>query len=183
MIGVQRGLKADHKSWRAFEILNLGKYERQHYIGINPDLREEEKQQQIREREQAFLELILHAYRAEGVSQFNCFQGKKAGRLVAVGPVNLPVTRLFVEEIILECRQKHITKVDILGFEFEMGLFPNIQEEAKSKGIDLAMKYIQGMCLINGPLKRTRWCFMMSLLLKSNPISAKGRRNATLPLS
>ena len=33
-------------------------------------------------------------------------------------------------------------KADILGFEFEMGLFPNIQEEAKSKGIDLAMKYI-----------------------------------------
>ncbi len=52
------------------------------------------------------------------------------------------MTRLFVEEIILECRQKHITRVDILGFEFEMGLFPNIQEEAKSKGIDLAMKYI-----------------------------------------
>ena len=29
-----------------------------------------------------------------------------------------------------------------LGFEFEMGLFPNIQEEAKSKGINLALKYI-----------------------------------------
>jgi hypothetical protein len=61
---------------------------------------------------------------------------------VAVGPINLPVARLFVEEVILECRQKHITRVDILGFEFEMGLFPNIQEEAKKKGIDLAMKYI-----------------------------------------
>jgi hypothetical protein len=61
---------------------------------------------------------------------------------VAVGPINLPVTRLFVEEVILECRSKHITKVDVLAFEFEMGLFPNIQEEAKSKGIDLAMKYI-----------------------------------------
>jgi len=32
--------------------------------------------------------------------------------------------------------------VDILAFEFEMGLFPNIQEEAKNKGIDLALKYI-----------------------------------------
>ncbi|MBF0320697.1 MAG: hypothetical protein HQL01_12935 [Nitrospirae bacterium] len=32
--------------------------------------------------------------------------------------------------------------MDVLAFEFEMGLFPNIQEEAKSKGIDLAMKYI-----------------------------------------
>ncbi len=142
MIGVQRGLKEKDKSWRAFEILNLGKYERQHYIGVNPNLREAEKQKQLEAREKDFLNLILHAYRAEAVNQFNTFQGKKAGRLVAVGPVNLPVTRLFVEEIILECRQKHITKVDILGFEFEMGLFPNIQEEARNKGIDLAMKYI-----------------------------------------
>jgi hypothetical protein len=47
MIGVQRGLKSGNKSWRAFEILNLGKYERQHYIGINPDLREEEKANQL----------------------------------------------------------------------------------------------------------------------------------------
>jgi hypothetical protein len=47
-----------------------------------------------------------------------------------------------VEEVISECRQKYITKVDILGFEFEMGLFPAVQEEAKSKGIDLALKYI-----------------------------------------
>ena len=142
LIGVQRQLKAEDKSWRAFEILNLGKYERQHYIGVNPSLREEEKQKQLEAREKGFLGLILHAYRAEAVSQFKTFQGKKAGRMVAVGAVNLPVTRLFVEEIILECRSKHITRVDILGFEFEMGLFPNIQEEAKSKGIDLAMKYI-----------------------------------------
>jgi len=70
------------------------------------------------------------------------YLGKKNNRLVAIGPINLPVTRLFVEEIILECREKHITKVDVLAFEFEMGLFPNIQEEAKSKGIDLSLKYI-----------------------------------------
>ncbi|MCD6568066.1 MAG: site-specific DNA-methyltransferase, partial [Dehalococcoidia bacterium] len=142
MIQVQRQLKQENKSWRAFEILNLGKYERQHYIGVNPSLREEEKEKQLEEKERAFLDLILHAYRAEPVSQFNAFHGKKAGRLVAVGPVNLPVTRLFVEEIILECRKHHITRVDILGFEFEMGLFPNILDEAKSKGIDMAMKYI-----------------------------------------
>jgi len=142
LIGVQRHLKENKKNWRAFEILNLGKYERQHYLGINLSTREEEQQKQLAAKEKAFLKLILHAYRAEAISQFKTFQGKKAGRLVAVGPINLPVARLFVEEVILECRQKHITRVDILGFEFEMGLFPNIQEEAKKKGIDLAMKYI-----------------------------------------
>jgi SAM-dependent methyltransferase len=142
LIGVQRQLKDAGQNYRAFEILNLGKYERQHYIGLNPDLREEQKQQQLAAKEAAFLDLILRAYRAEKVENFASFHGKRAGRLVAVGPVNLPVTRLFVEEIILECRKKHITKVDILGFEFEMGLFPNVLDEARAKGIDIAPKYI-----------------------------------------
>jgi len=142
MIGVQRELKANGKDYRAFEILNLGKYERQHYVGVNPNLRETEQQKQLAEKEAAFVNLILHAYRAERTDGFNAFVGKKAGRLVSVGPVNLPVTRLFVEEVILECRQKHITRVDILGFEFEMGLFPNVLDEARSKGIDIAPKYI-----------------------------------------
>ncbi len=142
MIGVQRQLKEQGKDHRAFEILNLGKYERQHYIGVNPDLREEQKQQQLAAKEAAFVDLILRAYRAEKVENFASFHGKKAGRLVAVGPVNMPVTRLFVEEIILECRKKQITRVDILGFEFEMGLFPNVLDEARAKGIEIAPKYI-----------------------------------------
>ena len=142
MIGVQRELKAEDKDYRAFEILNLGRYERQHFIGVNPDLREEQKQQQMAAKEEAFLDLILRAYRAERTEGFATFHGKRAGRLVVIGPVNLPVTRLFVEEIILECRKKHITKVDILGFEFEMGLFPNVLDEARAKGIDIAPKYI-----------------------------------------
>ncbi|MCC7220031.1 MAG: site-specific DNA-methyltransferase, partial [Candidatus Contendobacter sp.] len=142
MIAVQRQLKHEGKNYRAFEILNLGKYERQHYIGVNPNLRDVEKQKQLEAKEAAFLDLILRAYRAEKTDSFLTFHGKKAGRLIAVGPVNLPVTRLLVEEIILECRQKHITRVDILGFEFEMGLFPNVLDEAKAKGIDIAPKYI-----------------------------------------
>lgn len=142
MLDVQRKLKADGKDYRAFEILNLGKYERQHYIGVNPNLRDEEKKKQLEEKEHNFINLILHAYRAAKADGFKTFHGKKNNRLVAIGPINLPVTRLFVEEVILECREKHITKVDVLGFEFEMGLFPNIQEEAKNKGIDLALKYI-----------------------------------------
>jgi adenine-specific DNA-methyltransferase len=142
LIGVQRELKASGRDYRAFEILNLGKYERQHYVGVNPNLREAEQQAQLAQKEAAFLDLILRAYRAEKTDGFQTFHGKKAGRLVSVGPVNLPVTRLYVEEVIAECRQKRITRVDILGFEFEMGLFPNVLDEARAKGIDIAPKYI-----------------------------------------
>ncbi len=142
MIGVQRERKAESKDYRAFEILNLGKYERQHYIGVNPNLSDEQQQQQIAAKSKEYQALILKAYAAQPVEQSGVFHGKKAGRMVAIGPINLPVTRLFVEEIILECRKAHITRADILAFEFEMGLFPAIMDEAKSKGIALEMKYI-----------------------------------------
>ncbi len=142
MIGVQREMKESGKDFRAFEILNLGKYERQHYIGVNSDLREEQKQKQLAKKEADFVKLIIKAYKAEPINNFKTFVAKKAGRLVAIGPVNLPASRLLVEEVIKECIEKQITKVDILSFEYEMGLFPKIQEEAKAKGIDLALKHI-----------------------------------------
>ena len=94
---------------------------------------------------------------------------------MAVGPVNLPVTRLFVEEIILECRQKHLTRVDILGFEFEMGLFPNIQEEAKSKGIDLAMKYIPADVFDKRAVEKNQVVFHDVSFIEVKPLFGKGK--------
>lgn len=177
MIGVQRQLKADGKDYRAFEILNLGKYERQHFVGINLNLREEERQKQLQEKEAAFLELILKAYHAEKIEHFSAFHGKKAGRLVVVGPVNLPVTRLFVEEIILECRKHHITKVDMLGFEFEMGLFPNVLDEARAKGIDLAPKYIPAEVFDKRAVEKNQVVFHDVAFIEVKPHVQAGRKN------
>jgi len=177
LIGVQRALKAEGKDYRAFEILNLGKYERQHYIGVNPNLREEEQQKQLEEKEAAFLDLILRAYRAEKTTGFAAFHGKKAGRLVAVGPVNLPVTRLFVEEIILECRKKHITKVDILGFEFEMGLFPNVLDEARVKGIDIAPKYIPAEVFDKRAVEKNQVVFHDVSYIEVKPLVHEGKKH------
>jgi hypothetical protein len=173
-IGVQRELKKAGKGYRAFEILNLGKYERAHYIGVNINLREEERQKQLAQKEKDFTNLILHAYRAETADNFRCFHGKKTGRLVAVGPINLPVTRLFVEEIILECRAKRISRVDILAFEFEMGLFPNIQEEAKAKGIDLALKYIPREVFDKRAVEKNQVVFHDVSYIEVKPHTKKG---------
>ena len=173
MIGVQRQLKAEGKDYRAFEILNLGKYERQHYVGVNADLREEQKQQQLAAKEAAFLELILNAYRAEAVEGFTTFHGKRNGRMVVIGPVNMPVTRLFVEEVILECRKKHITKVDILGFEFEMGLFPNVLDEARGKGIDIAPKYIPAEVFDKRAVEKNQVVFHDVSFIEVKPLHKK----------
>src|SRR3989344_349976 len=174
MIGVQRELKKAGKDYRAFEILNLGKYERQHYIGVNPNLREEEKQKQIAQKEKEFVSLILSAFKAEPVDGFKTFHGKKSARLVAIGPINLPVSRLFVEAVIEECLEKKITKVDILAFEFEMGLFPKIQEDAKSSGVDLALKYIPRDVFDKRAIEKNQIVFHDVAYIEVKPIVKKG---------
>lgn len=148
LIQVQRELKAGGRPFRAFEVLNLGRYERQAYLNVAGRLTGKAKEQALARKEQEFRDLILKAYKAEplggsGASpQDGFFHGKNGGRLVVVGPINLPVGRLFVEEVITECRKRGASRVDVLAFEFEMGLFPAVLEEAKQKGIDLAPKTI-----------------------------------------
>lgn len=149
LIGVQRELKAAEKDFRAFEVLNLGRYERQAYLNVGGRLTGAQKQKALAQKENEFRELILRAYNATGLgaadgaqAQDGFFHGARNGRLVVIGPINLPVGRLFVEEVITECRKRGASRVDVLAFEFEMGLFPAVLEEARGKGIDLAPKYI-----------------------------------------
>ena len=147
LIGVQRELKTAEKDFRAFEVLNLGRYERQAYLNIGGRLSAAQRAEALAQKEREFRDLILRAYKSSplgsvGAAQDGFFHGARNGRLVVIGPINLPVGRLFVEEVITECRKRGASRVDILAFEFEMGLFPAVLEEARSKGIDLTPKYI-----------------------------------------
>lgn len=142
LIQVQRESKDAGKSFRAFEVLNLGRYERQAYLNVGGRLSGKQKEQALAQKEREFRDLILRAYRAEPLEGESFFHGKNAGRLVVIGPINLPVGRLFVEEVITECRKRGASRVDMLAFEFEMGLFPAVLDEAKQKGIDLTPKQI-----------------------------------------
>ena len=142
LISVQRELKTAGKAFRAFEVLNLGRYERQAYLNVSGRLSGKKKEAALAKKEQEFRDLILKAYRAEPLPDAAFFHGKSGGRLVVVGPINLPVGRLFIEEVITECRKRGASRVDVLAFEFEMGLFPAVLDEAKQKGIELAPKTI-----------------------------------------
>jgi hypothetical protein len=80
---LQRELKKAGKDFRAFEILNIGKYERESFLTTNDDLRAEEKAKQAERKEKDFIKLILSAYKAEPVESFAHVVGKKRDRLVA----------------------------------------------------------------------------------------------------
>ena len=173
MVGIQRELKKEGKDFRAFEILNVGKYERENFLSINDDLRAEEKARQALQKEKEFVTLILSAYKAEAVEGFDTVSGKTRDRLVAVGPINLPVSQRFIEEIVAECKKKNLTKVDVLGFDYEMGL--NFGEYA-DEGIDIAFKIIPREVFDKRAVERGHVNFYDVAYIDAKPI-IKGRGN------
>lgn len=135
LIGVQRELQTSGKDFRAFELLNLGKYERQFFMD---DLTNGKR----KAKEDLYVDLILEAYKAKRIDGHATLHGSKAGRFVNVGPLDVPVTQSRLMDIFEECRQKLYTQVDVLGFEFEMGLTPQFIQELKEKGVSVTLKYI-----------------------------------------
>jgi len=173
LIQVQREMKQEGKDFRAFEILNLGKYEREHYVSADGDLRGQEKQQFLENKEKQFIELILSAYSAQSVDSYNTFVGKKRDRLVVVGPVNTPVSSAFVDEAIKEAREKGITKFDVLGFDYEMGID---FAELSRQGVDVQFKIIPREVFDRRAVEKGHVKFYDVAYIEVKPI-IKGRGN------
>ena len=173
MIGVQRGLKKESKNFRAFEILNVGRYERENFLATNNDLRAEEKSKQAERKEKEFVKLILSAYKAEPVESFVNVIGKKRDRLVAVGPIDTPVSSKLVQDIVKECKEKGITKIDVLGFDYEMGLDFS---QYKDQGIDIAFRIIPREVFDKKAVEKGQVKFYDVAFIEAKPI-IKGRGN------
>ena len=135
MIGVQRKLQNEGKNFRAFEILNLGKYERQFFMDNLCNGKRKAK-------EQIYLDLILQAYKAKKIDNHQNLHGQKNSSFVHVGPLDVPVTQSLLLEIFAECQKNLYTQVDVLGFEFEMGLTPQFIQELRQKGVNFVLKNI-----------------------------------------
>ncbi len=97
----------DIQSCKPFEVLNLGKYQK-------AKLKENGVSR--------YIDFILKLYRSEPVSGYTALHGKKAGRMVHIGDVDSIVTEREIRETIKECASAGVKSVDILGWDFEMGL-------------------------------------------------------------
>jgi len=104
------------KKARPFEILNLGKYERQLWQ-VKTFTRKGEERALYE-----YLLFILKLYGAEPVSGFTHLHGKKGIAFVYVGAVDSPVTIQECQDAIRECKKVGGTELHVLGWEWEMGL-------------------------------------------------------------
>jgi len=120
---------------KPFEILNLGKYERKYWQMNGIKGRQKDSQKAIFE----YLAFIVKLYHAEPVIAFSHLHGRKAGRMVHVGATDAPVTLSEIIEALEECSANKLTALDVLGWEWEMGLHDVVGNEARRRGIDLRL--------------------------------------------
>ena len=119
---------------KPFVVQNLGKYERQFWQGITFRKRSNE---QIPIYE--YIEFVLRLYHAEPVSGMMHIHGKKGRRLVHVGAVESPVTLSEIEDAIAEVKKASQDSLDVLGWEWEMGLHDVVEREARTEGVSLRL--------------------------------------------
>lgn len=123
---------------KPFEILNLGKYERQYWQGVAF----EKKGGPMKRALYEYLAFILRLYGAQPVSGMQHLHGKQGRALVHVSAVDSPVTIDEVNDALEECLALKQNELHVLGWEWEMGLNDLMVREAKRQGVKLLQRQI-----------------------------------------
>jgi DNA modification methylase len=124
---------------KPFEVLNLGSYERQFWSTSNfgHDLDGDGKVNLLE-----YIAFILKLYGGEPLAGSSHLHGRKGDAYVYVGAVSNPVTITEIRQAVNECKRLEGTAIDVLGWEWEMGLHDPIVGEAKGLGVRLTLKQI-----------------------------------------
>ena len=128
------------ESCKPFEVLNLGKYERQYWQGVTFG---EKADKPITEQAlYEYLAFILKLYGAQPVAGMDRLHGKKGKAMIHIGAVDAPVTIGEVDGAVDECVKLKQKELHVLGWEWEMGLYDLMVEAAKKKGVKLLLLQI-----------------------------------------
>jgi len=120
---------------KPFEVLNLGKYERQYWQGVTFG---EAKDKSVTERAlYEYLAFILKLYGAQPVAGMAHLHGKKGKAMIHIGAVDAPVTIAELDAAVDECAKFKQGELHVLGWEWEMGLYDLMVEAVKKKAVKL----------------------------------------------
>ena len=125
---------------RPFELLNLGRYERQYWQGVTFGDRKHRPNTERTLFE--YLSFILKLYGAQPIAGMTHLHGKRGKVVVHVGSVDAPVTISEVDAATQECVRVKQNELHVLGWEWEMGLQNLMVQESKKNGVDLVLLQI-----------------------------------------
>ena len=125
---------------KPFEVLNLGKYERQYWQGVTfgPKDTKPVTEQALYE----YLAFILKLYGAQPLPGLTHLHGKRNTAMVHIGSVDAPVTIDEIDAAVDECRTLRQSELHVLGWEWEMGLYDLMVDASKAKGVKLLLLQI-----------------------------------------
>lgn len=124
---------------KPFEILNLGKYERQYWQGTT--FATDGSESRVTALFE-YLAFVLKLYKAQPVAGMSHIHGRRSKALVHVGAVDAPVTIDEAQAAIAECVAVKQTELHILGWEWEMGLNDLLAAESRKQGVKLLLLQI-----------------------------------------
>ena len=116
---------------KPFEVLNLGKYERQYWQGVTTG-----------RDDSAYMRLILQLYRAEPLEEATMIHGLKAGIAMHVGLIDFVVTIDEANAAAEAARELGYKRLHVLGWDWQMGLKETAVDHALALGVQLALKRI-----------------------------------------
>ena len=130
-IHVTRKRMLDIPFCRPFEIYNLGNYQKYKFIENNhPPV-------------ERYIKFILELYRAQPLQGYAFIHGRKDRRLVHIAGVDSIVTEREVRDACEECANAIGGKaLDVLGWDFEMGLDELIERIGQDYGINIRLVQI-----------------------------------------
>ena len=140
-IHVTRKRLLDIENCKPFDVMNLGKYERQYWQGATFGGK---KGKSVTEQAlYDYLAFILKLYGAQPVAGLPGLHGKKGKAMVHIGAVDAQVTINDIESAVEECAKLKQKELHVLGWEWGMGLQGNlVANAARRKGVRLSLLQI-----------------------------------------
>lgn len=176
-IQVARKRMLETEGCRPFELLNLGKYERQYWQGITFG-----KGRGQAKALHEYVRFVLELYRAELTSGLAHIHGQRSGYMIHVGAADSPVTLAEIREAVDECKKISQAKLDILGWEWEMGLHDVVEAESRRSGVKLRLLQIPRECMDQRAVDAGDVRFFELAYLEVEPERRKGSREVRIKL-
>lgn len=138
-VNTSRKRLLDVPGCRPFEVLNLGRYERQYWsvATFGEDLDEDGAISLLE-----YVAFILKLYGATPMTGSQHVHGQTGDAFVHVGAVDAPVTFDEVMAAVAECAELKAGELHVLGWEWEMGLNDLVSDEAKKQGVKIVLRQI-----------------------------------------
>ncbi|MBI5676342.1 MAG: site-specific DNA-methyltransferase [Nitrospirae bacterium] len=130
MIGLQRKLYEENKPYRAFDVYNLGRYERQWW-----------QKERLKGADEEHRKVVLEFYRAEVLQNANSplIHGRKGSALCHVDSIDGLFTRDELKAVAMAAKEAGAKELHCLAWEFEMDLRLVCHEIEHADGVKIKL--------------------------------------------